>query len=179
MRTNEGSMFDSHPFLKWLEGPNGGGSTARPYACLGWAWGLPDTAGEEFWHVVTTAWSGFDRIPHRAFEEQFTRFADSRPPCTVPQRMTVYRGQGELSILGLSWTLDRTVAERFARGHRGINSIRPYVFEMEVMRDQVAFRCDDREEQEIVLRQLPKGYERYPFELPEGLRGTAYNPPSP
>jgi len=115
---------------------------------------LGDDEGLAFWEVVIGAWSGFDLIPQQQFEFLFTRF--EAPLCDVPERLTVYRGQNTRKPNGLSWTLDRKVAEGFARGHRSIVNPTPVVLELEVTREQVAFVCHDREESEIVLRLIPR-----------------------
>lgn len=148
-------MRQAEEFLDWLYGPEGGGSDARPHLVLEWVERhLGDDDGPLFWEVVTKSWSSFDLIPHEDFEGLFARFVDSAPKCE-PTRMTVFRGQNAGAPLGLSWTLDRKVAEEFARGHRGIRNRHPVVLERVVTRDQVAFVCDDREEKEIVLLAVP------------------------
>lgn len=148
-------MATSTEFIRWLNGPSGGGSTSRPWKVVGWAEDLRDDEGPLFWEVVTEVWSGFDRIPHEEFDRLFARFASSIPPCDVPETLTVYRGQDSEVEKGLSWTLSRETAQEFARGHRGIMNKYPLVHEMEVNREHVAFVCNDRDEQEIVLKEIP------------------------
>ena len=104
-------MRQAKEFLDWLYGPEGGESAARPHLVLEWVKRhLGDGDGPLFWEVVTKSWSSFDLIPHEDFERLFARFADSAPKCELT-RMTVFRGQNAGASNGLSWTLDRKVAE--------------------------------------------------------------------
>jgi hypothetical protein len=61
------------------------------------------------------------------------------------------RGQNDGATVGLSWTLDKGVAEGFARGHRGIWNPSPIVITAEVYKRDVAFACAERHEAEIVV----------------------------
>jgi len=70
---------------------------------------------------------------------------------TLPDYFTVYRGQNDGATVGLSWTLDKGVAEGFARGHRGIWNPSPIVITAEVYKRDVAFACAERHEAEIVV----------------------------
>lgn len=148
-------MTEAQTFLRWLYGPDGGNSAQRPHLVVAWANDLADDDGPLFWEVVTTAWSGFDLIPHKGFADLFHRFASSVPPCEVDQQVTVYRGQDADADKGLSWTRDRKVAEAFAHGHRGLKNPSPMIFEMKIEPEQIAFVCHDRDEAEVVLRRLP------------------------
>jgi hypothetical protein len=51
----------------------------------------------------------------------------------------------------MSWTLSRTVAEEFARGHRHIPVPDPVIVEAMVPDDAVFFTSDERQETELVL----------------------------
>ena len=112
-----------------------GGSAARPLAFLALHRNVfprsTEQAGAEFWRWVANEWSGFDAIPHATFQRQFSKWrlhwdashmpvAERRLFESLPRNTTIYRGQRSLRKPGLSWTLDRTVAEGFARGHRGM-----------------------------------------------------------
>jgi hypothetical protein len=140
-------------FLDVLFGPEGGGSVQRPWKVLAWA---ETASGPAFWAVTRRAWSTFDRIPHPDFAAMFARFAEHAPPKPrLPERVTIYRGQSATAPKGLSWTLDRSVAEGFARGHRNVRVPDPVVLEMEVTLAQVAFFTNDRKEREVVLMGIP------------------------
>jgi hypothetical protein len=131
-----------------------GGSGARPGFILHWIEEVG--AGAAFWPIVSRAWSGFDRIPHEEFAEWFHIFRRWRPKVEgLPRRMTVYRGQDANAPLGLSWTRNRKVAEEFARGHRIYFNPNPIVHEIVITPGKVAFICNDRDEEEIVLRAIP------------------------
>lgn len=131
-------------------------STGRPAAFAAWAETLPRTkaAGAAFWRAAASEWSGFDRIDHHRLGKLFRRFRSSRPTGFIehlPGEIRIFRGQDAGDGLGLAWTTDRQVAEGFAAGHRGIAHDDPYVYEITVLREEVAFACDDRGEAEIVL----------------------------
>lgn len=148
-------MADSVAFLDHLFGPQGGNSTSRAHKVVAWARSLGDVDGKAFWEVMVEAWLTFDLIPHKEFVRLFKRFATSAPSVDLPESMTVYRGQSADAPKGLSWTLNRAVAESFARGHRGILNRNPVVLELEVTRDQVAMFINDRDEDEVVLKSIP------------------------
>jgi hypothetical protein len=117
--------------------------------------------------VLVENWSGFDAIRHDWFVElvfphlsrevligamsaEARAFLDGLPdPCLV------WRGQDAGQPLGLSWTTDRTAAEGFARGHRGILNRLPAVYQARVSRADIAFVCIDRAESEITLLRQP------------------------
>lgn len=132
------------------------GSTDRPAAFATWAESLPRTkaAGAAFWRAVAREWSGFDAIDHARFGKLFRRCRSSRPISLVehlPEQIRIFRGQDAGDAFGLAWTTDRSVAQGFAEGHRGIVHDDPWVYEISVSREEVAFCCDDRGEAEIVL----------------------------
>ena len=133
-----------------------GSSSERPWIALEWASRLKWTEGKAFWEVMNEAWPSFDLIPHKAFEKAFRHFKLYAPREGIPPRVTVYRGQSKDSPLGLSWTTSRAVAESFAHGHRGIRTPNPVIYSLEVTRKQIAFLCDDREESEVVLFNIPR-----------------------
>ncbi len=133
-----------------------GGSTERPWITLEWAARLEWTEGKVFWEAMNEAWPSFDLIPHKEFVKAFRQFKAFAPREGIPPRVTVYRGQSKNSPLGLSWTTSRAVAESFAHGHRGIRNPYPVVYSLEVTRKQIAFLCDDREESEVVLFNIPR-----------------------
>lgn len=132
------------------------GSAERPTAFADWAEALPRTKAADavFWRAVASEWSGFDRIDHPRFTRLFHRFRSSRPADFVehlPGKIRIFRGQDAGDPFGLAWTSSRSIAEGFAAGHRGIVHDDPYVYEITVRREEVAFTCDDRGEHEIVL----------------------------
>lgn len=148
-------MNNANQFLKWLYGPEGGGSCIRPEHVLRFVRDVPDEAGEIFWRVIAKTWPDFDLIPHPSFEEQFRRFRHSAPGSPAQNPCLLYRGQDVSAPLGLSWTRDRTVADSFACGHRGRKNPKPIVFVHFASLDTIAFECNGRDEAEVVLLEIP------------------------
>ena len=138
-----------------IYGPCGCSSTERPHRIIEWAERLSDDDGAMFWRVVKREWSTFDLIPHQEFERLFARFDSHLDSTDAPCNLTVYRGQSEDDGPGLSWTTSLEVAQAFARGHRGMSTPNPCVHQINVSSDEIAFTCDDRDESEVVLREIP------------------------
>ena len=70
---------------------------------------------------------------------------------SLPEELLVYRGCEEGRENGLSWTLDKTVAEVFAQGHRARSLAKPQIYEKTIRKSQdVFFATNLREEQEVV-----------------------------
>jgi hypothetical protein len=134
------------------------GSTEKPRTFLEWHEDNPEVEGV-FWPVVQELWSGFDAIDHEGFEDAFDwRMNEWRRGPSVsklPPEMTIYRGQSGDHVAGLSWSLDRGVAERFAQGHRGIRVPAPVLLTATVWREDVCMAHDDRNEFEVVLWTQP------------------------
>jgi hypothetical protein len=63
----------------------------------------------------------------------------------------IYRGCSRPRVRGVSWTMDRKVAEGFARGHRGISVPDPVVAEAVVERVAVFAMLNEREESELLI----------------------------
>lgn len=168
-------------FREYLYGRAGGGSHERPWKVLEWAMSLDTLDADDcaaFWNVVTEAWPSFDAIPHEHFEEMFGLFMTAPPPAPREQpfdnayhkrllkrikiqpfpgyeTVTVYRGQDAAQLIGLSWSLDLEVAKGFASGFRYRNR-NPVLLETQISVNDVAFICNDRGEQEVVLLNMPK-----------------------
>lgn len=148
---------DVREVCDFIGGPYGGGSELRPHLVVRWADAIEgEDAGRTFWSVVRGCWPSFDRVPHEAFVRLFAKFAAQWTSTDeigrLPQRMAVYRGQSGDAQPGLSWTLSRSVADGFARGHRGIAVPNGVTLERIISREDVALAfLDDRSEQEVVL----------------------------
>jgi hypothetical protein len=152
-------MRNANQFLKWLYGPEGGGSHIRPQHVLRFVTDIPNEAGETFWQVITETWSDFDLIPHAEFEIQFARFSATAPGVGDSQRLCLFRGQDAGAPIGLSWTSCAEVAARFAHGHRGMFNKEPVILKILAEPRDIAFTCDDREESEFVLLSRPALYQ--------------------
>jgi hypothetical protein len=70
---------------------------------------------------------------------------------TLPLRVRVFRGCSRPRVRGVSWAIDRAVAEGFARGHRGIRVPDPVVASAVIPKEYIFFATNDRSEQEVVL----------------------------
>lgn len=121
-----------------------------------------ETSGAVFWTVLCELWCLSDNTwnhqPQLCFSMAF--FARTRrryipvekqPPDYLPKIVTVWRGCSMERVQGVSWTLDRTVAEKFARGHRGIEVPNPVLASAEIHKTAIYFVENEREEQEVVL----------------------------
>jgi hypothetical protein len=69
----------------------------------------------------------------------------------LPAQVPVFRGCSRPRVRGISWTMERTIAEGFAHGHRGIRVPDPVVASALIPKDAIFFATDDRNEKEIVL----------------------------
>ena len=69
----------------------------------------------------------------------------------LPARVRVFRGCSRERIRGVSWTKSRQVAERFARGHRGIEVPNAVVAVAMISKDAIFLVNHERREREIVL----------------------------
>ena len=139
-------------------------STGRPYAFLDYFIGCQDP--EVFWRTFHKEWSGFDAIPHEDFADLLEIYRqDWRPEFmpredlqfynSLPESVTVFRGQDQDAEIGLSWTLNRDVADGFAKGHRGIVNKSPVILTAEINKLDIASVQTDRNEAEIILFSAP------------------------
>lgn len=139
------------------------GSSDRPIVFMNIVDGLDDEDPIDnltAWNALRDAWPSFDKIDHQDFEENFFGRFLIQPAefvANIADETTIYRGQ-DADNIGLSWTTDEDVAEGFAIGHRGAKHRSPMVLSMEVSRHHVAFTCDDRNECEVVLMNIPSGW---------------------
>ena len=69
----------------------------------------------------------------------------------LPPEVPIFRGCPRDRVRGIAWTTDRSVAEGFARGHRGISTPNPVVASAVVAKQHVFFVTNDRKEHEVVL----------------------------
>jgi len=125
--------------------------------------------GREFWNVVEQHWASFDRINHEFYEHMFARFRPywlkSSTVQNLPKKLQSWRGQNRHhQQFGLSWTTDRTMAEKFARGLRHTNPD-PVLYQTTVNKTEVALVLNDRNESEIVLFQRPMNFAEEAMEL--------------
>jgi hypothetical protein len=106
-----------------------------------------------FWRVLAQQWPGCDATWE--LQKKLLGLLRRRRPAPalseLPDRMPVYRGCHRRRVRALSWTLDRGIAEGFARGHRGIPVADPVIAEASIDRANVFLYVTARAESEIVL----------------------------
>ena len=153
-------------------------SIGRPRALIDWVLehtrkGTPnDELGPVFWELVRDWWSTFDLVEHDMFCVAFNRFKPYWKPQPelkdLPERITVWRGGDRYRVRkGLSWTMDRSVAESFARGHRFIFNKYPTLLMADIDRSEVALVDSSRNESELILwGPLLKRATRVPYTPP-------------
>ena len=121
-----------------------------------------ETSGAVFWPVVCEIWSSSDNTWDHQFELSLLMACHARtrrryvpvekqPLDGWPRRVTVWRGCTKERLYGLAWTLDKTVAEGFAHGHRNIRVPNPVLVSAEIPKTAIYFVENDRKESEVVL----------------------------
>jgi hypothetical protein len=139
------------------------------YARLGYMVGLMDEgllAPEWVYERLADEWSGSDpddtnprflSLWRAAYAWNRSHYLTDRPEAVLPDTTTlrVYRGQDwapEAILPGIAWSLDRTVAERFAKGAALRQSHRPgVVIEALALRKDVLGYMIGRKEAEVIL----------------------------
>jgi hypothetical protein len=126
---------------------------------------LADATPDVFWRLFMRLWSDFDKTwahqdelldllrrnaqlesPCLFFDKKQAAFYDALPPV-----VTIYRGCSRAAALGLAWTIDQALAERFARGHRKIPVPDPVIVSAKIHRDAILGVFTERNEAEIVV----------------------------
>jgi hypothetical protein len=117
---------------------------------------------EIFWPAFLEAWSFCDATwPYRseilrAMKDAgsslaFLQLAQRQFFDTLPPLVQVFRGCSAPRVRGIAWSMERSVAEGFARGHRFIRVPEPVVASAVIPREHIFFVTDERDEKEIVL----------------------------
>lgn len=121
-----------------------------------------ETSGAVFWTVLCELWCSSDNTWNRHAQLHFAMVlhartrqryipAEKAPPGDWPNFVKVWRGCSRERVLSVAWTLDRAVAEEFARGHRGITVPAPVLASAEIHKTAIYFVENERDEQEVVL----------------------------
>jgi hypothetical protein len=131
----------------------------RPHRCeafLSIADRLPD---KDYWAFAGAVWQDSENIwqnlkewrsilrSQRPAREHFMSEEDRIALAEMADRLTVYRGIDRASYRGLSWTLDKSIAEFFAMRFNGPSQ---RIVEGTVSKSRVIAYLSDRGEQEIV-----------------------------
>lgn len=118
-----------------------------------------------FWPVFHGTWSHCDgtwHLRHRLHADLLRHHA-RRPGIDylqaegrawfdgLPDPVPVLRGCSRQRVKGMSWTVERAVAERFAQGHRGIRVPSPIIASALVPKTAIFGVYVERQEAEIVL----------------------------
>jgi hypothetical protein len=98
---------------------------------------------------------------------EFMKQADREAFEAMKDPMICYRGCGKAQVRGFSWTTDRSVAEKFARGGRFPTPPTPVIASAMVKKSAIFFICNDRKESEIVVD--PKRLSRPKIEYAESV----------
>ena len=92
---------------------------------------------------------------------------------TLPEDLNIFRGQDQNRDIGISWTLDRNVAERYAQGECSTN-MDPTVIEVRIKKSDIAIvGCGFGESEIVPFNINASGILRF---LPVGLKGTEMGP---
>jgi hypothetical protein len=119
------------------------------FALLGTQWAWCDNIW--YWHLVLREWL---REASREELDAMMEPAERAAWAGLPPRITVYRGCYEINRTGLSWSLDRAVAEKFLTYPRWRREgEQPLLLTGTVSRDSVVLKLD-RDEQEIIAAQV-------------------------
>ncbi|MEM6623667.1 MAG: hypothetical protein AAF674_15665 [Pseudomonadota bacterium] len=141
-------------------------SVERPERLLDWCDKYVDhpAAGPIFWKALFEEWAGFDRINQIAFGfymEMFDDWPFAKVMAKLPESVIVYCGMPNGEPPRHCWTLDINVAKNFAAGHRGTVAGDPVVWRAEICPQwDAALYITERNEEELVLREVPEKYER-------------------
>ncbi len=121
-----------------------------------------------FWRALHESWSLFDAIPHDEFRELFAiKRKDWKSSLLMPDDLIFYNSLPETFEAyrgtdanaqhkdGLSWTIDREVAEAFAHGHRVLLNKNPIILTATINKRDIVGAYNGRNEHEIVLFDPP------------------------
>jgi hypothetical protein len=117
-------------------------------------------------NVLGEGWTGFDYITQHSLDlidvlisqnvvydypiTPMMSLEERRAFDALPDEITIYRGCGPGNKFGYSWTLDRSIAERFPFYHRYMTKY-PTLLTMTIKKGRVAALKLGRKEQEIVV----------------------------
>jgi hypothetical protein len=87
---------------------------------------------------------------------------------SLPKHIRIYRGCSLPRVYGFAWTTDLLVAERFAKGHRGVGVPDPVIASFRVPKAAIIGYYTDREESEAFIE--PRIIENYSVTIKSVLK---------
>ena len=123
-------------------------------------------ADDEYWELLSEIWLASDNVwqnledwkvlltSRRSHREEMMHVGEQAFLSNLKHTVTIYRGcMKDLNEGGLSWTLDRSIAESYAEriGEGGI------VLQRKINKPEIVAYLDGREESEIIKRPFTKG----------------------
>ena len=157
------SIQSRQPINLW--GPEFGGSEKRAKFVVSVIRTYRDHGDTELiWRTLDRYWASCDRISADENDEvlrilsscgsylehlPLDDFRASIPGDDAP--VTVYRGCPRNRVRSLSWSLCREVAEKFARGHRGIPVPDAVIATATIRGRDILFATDARDEREVLV----------------------------
>jgi hypothetical protein len=115
-----------------------------------------------FWEVLCRVWDTCDNtwayradmrflmLLHQNTRRQFVP-SDQQVPRHLPSLIPIWRGCSRRRVKGFSWSLNRSVAEGFARGHREIRVPNAVIASANIPKRAVYFVANERKEEELVI----------------------------
>ncbi|MCK1344464.1 MULTISPECIES: hypothetical protein [unclassified Bradyrhizobium] len=146
----------------------------RPHRLEGFFYIADECTHDDYWNTLGFVWSDSENIWQNidAWQELWNcdrpnKLASMNEQeraalAALPSDLTIYRGFTEGRLHGMSWTLDRDVAVRFAKRFRGP---RAAIATARAKKSDVHAFFDDRQEREIVVEKYTLLDE---IEVPEG-----------
>jgi len=120
---------------------------------------------EDYWKGLRSCWSLSDNMPPRELgvmlfknprpgKEHFMNKEDKERFDELPEKLIIYRGCSEIEsqkkVYGLSWTIDRDVAEFFAEKYIKNKDVNSTIVEVKVSKSSLFAYIGGREESEVI-----------------------------
>jgi hypothetical protein len=90
---------------------------------------------------------------NRKFRENLMTVEEQNYLCNLPDLIRIYRGGGEKELengFGISWTLNKDIAQKFASIKRNLSLDKMVVHELKINKDKVVAFINSRDEEEII-----------------------------
>ena len=146
-------------------GPGGGGSADRLGTMVRAIFDDGPLDPDVFWPVFLKTWPSCDATwDWRGPLLTLLRAAQKKRPAIhymkgdsidlfngLPDPTPIYRGCSASRVRGISWTIERSIALRFKRGHRFITVPTPVLAEAVVRKDAIFCTIARRNESEVLI----------------------------